>query len=102
MLLISKTFTECTPESAENGEALDAGYAWVNQPCTFRELVDLLKEHSYASSTGDRSVWTWFSTDSYMEDYSTGTERVESIHFSRDNKPSAARYWLKAIKAANL
>lgn len=98
MILLSKTFSEVTPESAENGETSDSGFVWENSPHTFRELIYLLREHATSSSTNkQKTVHDWFSTDWSIEDYSTVTERQESIHFSHTNTSRAEKYWIKAI-----
>ena len=99
MLLINKFFSEVTPESAEDGELSDSGTLAENVPYTFRELIDLLREHSNPScSHGRVSILTWFSTGFRVDDYATGTECEQSIHYSRDNLPRSAKYWCKAIR----
>ena len=103
MIAISKTFEIVTPESAEHGDAESRGFEFKDEPTSFRELVDLMKEHPQGSSSpcsGD--VHAWFT--SYGETcYKTGEERTTSIHFSRINKPRHAKYWRKAaIEAGNV
>jgi len=103
MLLISKTYSEVTPESAENGEHSDSGFVFQDEPFTFRELVEELRNFSCMSSCpSDGSTHDWAST--YMEtvDYATGTDREESLHFSRKNPARAGKYWAKALRAAGL
>lgn len=104
-LLISRTYSETTPESAEDGDFSDTGFVYQDVEFTFRELVKELSEMSESSrwpSTG--STHDWYSTPFEVTDYGTGTgtERQESIHFSRSNPPRLAKYWSKAARAAGL
>lgn len=106
-VLVSKTFTDVTPESAEHGEAADRGFLWEDTPHTFRELVALMRECSNPSSfplrrPADVTDSVWFSCEPYTADYETGMEREESIHYSRANDPRALKYWQLAAKAAGL
>lgn len=100
MILINRCYSETTPESAESGDFSDTGFIAQDEPVTFRELVEVLRSHPVSScwpASGD--VHTWFST--YPEtDYRTGTEREESVHFSRENPPHKAKYWEKAARVA--
>lgn len=102
-LLISRTYSEVTPESAEDGDFSDTGFVYKDNEFTFRELVRELRDccHLSASHPGDRSN-VWASTGFSTSDYSTGTEREESVHFSRSNHPRMIKYWRKALKAAGL
>lgn len=96
-ILISRTYSETTPESAEDGDFSDTGFVYQDQEFTFRELVDELRECCHSSSGG-----AWFSTQFEVTDYSDGTEREESVHFSRNNPDRLAKYWQKAARAAGL
>ncbi|MFI3187260.1 MAG: hypothetical protein QX198_14890 [Methylococcaceae bacterium] len=103
MILIDKTFSEVTPESAEAGDMSDSGHVYVNCPYTFSELVQELKNFSETSSypcTG--SARDWVSTGYSVEDYLTMRERSESLHFSHDNPARKAKYWRKALRVAGL
>lgn len=103
MLKINRAYSEITPESAEVGECSDAGMSAANAEYTFRELVDLLRQHPQCSCSPTRgATFEWFSTGYCTDDYTTGKEREETVHFSRDNAPHAARYWRLAVKAAGL
>ncbi|WCD44232.1 hypothetical protein Lumi_093 [Xylophilus phage Lumi] len=106
MLTLSKTFSETTPESAENGDTSATGFVWEDVQHTFRECVELLREHRYASCSPLPSHqvtdFTWFSSGWNVEDYSTCTERETSIHYSRSNPPRNLKYWRLAAKAAGL
>jgi len=103
MILISRTYSEVTPESAEDGEESESGFICEDAAYEFRELVRLLREHRNPScypATG--STREWYSTGYDVADYRTGTEREECVHFSRNNPPHNARYWKLAAKAAGI
>lgn len=102
-LLISRTYSEVTPESAEDGDFSDTGLVYENTEFTFRELVRELRDCSQLSASHPGDCWhVWASTGFFTSDYSTGTEREESVHFSRDNDHRLVKYWRKALKAAGL
>lgn len=103
MILICRTYDECTPESAEDGESSDAGFVYEDEPMTFRELVRELRDMSEASNgrpTGD--IGEWYSTGYSVTDYSNLTERNESVHYSHNNPARNAKYWRWAARAAGL
>lgn len=100
MLTIHRTYSEVTPESAEDGEDSDSGSIGT-ESVTFRELVNLLREHPVPSSWPTEGTRRdWFSTHSYVTDYREGTERIESIHFDHSNPSRLEKYWRKAIQLA--
>lgn len=102
-ILISRTYSEITPESVENGDFSETGFISEKEEVNFSQLVDLMREHCQPSySPNDGSPQTWYSSGFYTSDYSTGTEREESIHFHRDNTPNAAKYWKLAAKLAGI
>lgn len=102
-ILISRTYAEVTPESAENSDFSKTGFISEQEQVSFSELVGLMREHSQPScSPNDGSPQTWYSSGFYTSDYSTGTEREESIHFHRDNTPNADKYWKLAAKFAGI
>ena len=98
MLMIDKTFEVITEESAENGESSDSGYSAINERVSFRELVNLMAEkYIYPSQRPvAKNTHVWFTSEA-DQDYCTGDYRSESIHFSRDNPPFKAKYWIKAM-----
>ena len=97
MILISKTYSEVTPESAEDGEFSDLGFIYEKAETSFRELVQNLREYTETSSYPCKGTqWDWVSTGFEVSDYATGTERSESLHFAGGN----VKYWHKALKAA--
>lgn len=102
-ILISRTFTEITPESAENAEFSDSGYISQKEAVTFSELVRLMQAHNNASTyPNNGSTDIWYSTGYYIDDYTTGTETEESMHFHPDNTPNVAKYWKWAAKCAGI
>ena len=98
MILINRTYETITRESAEDGDNADSGFLSKNEPCTFRKLVGLL-EGGEASSYPRAGLGDWVTHDGGT-DYRTGEETRNSIHYSRDNPPRAAKYWVKALRAA--
>lgn len=102
-IIISRTFAEITPESAEDGDFSETGFITEREEVSFSELVELMKEHYHPSSSpNDGGTNVWYSTGFYTEDYATGNERQESIHYHHDNAPNVQKYWRWAAKAANL
>jgi len=74
----------------------------VDEPVTFRGLVDLMREHARPScSPASGAPFEWLSTEP-EQDYRTGEWTERTLHFSRANPPHAARYWRLAMKAAGL
>jgi len=99
-ILISRTFTAWTPESAEAGDFSETGYIAEREAVTFRDLVGLMEAHPFPSSSDTPDTRTWFSCEPYIEDYGDLETREESIHFHKDNTPNAAKYWKWAAAAA--
>ena len=95
-LLISRTFEEVTPESAENGDVSDSGFVYESQGFTFRELVSEIKNGNFYRE----SATEWLSSSPWVSCYATYTERSESLHFDRAN-PERARKWFElALRVA--
>ena len=102
MILINKTYSIVTPESAENGEDSDSGFLSKNEKVTFRELVNLIQDHPAPSCyPASGSVWEWVSTYP-STDFQTGEEETQSLHFSRQNGPWKEKYWKKAMQMAGI
>ena len=102
-IIISRTFVEVTPDSAEVGEFSDKGFIDERIEVTFDELVDLMSEHPYPScSPNDGNTNVWYSNEMYTSDYSDGTNRQESIHYHKDNTENIPKYWKMAARAAGL
>lgn len=102
-ILISKTFAEISPESAQDGDFSKTGFISTKEKVSFSELVRLLREFPHPScSPNDGSIHTWYSSGFYTSDYSKGIEREECIHYHRQNTPNAEKYWKLAAKFAGL
>jgi hypothetical protein len=102
-ILIDRTFQETTPESLEYSNFSRQGHIETNRSVTFRELIKLMKEHYHPScSPNDGNTNIYYSTDHFVKDYRTGTDRTEAMHFSQWNAPNAAKYWKLAARAAGL
>jgi hypothetical protein len=100
-ILVSRTYADTTPESAMEGDFSEIGFITECEVLSFRELVYLLRDHPHPSESGEPSVHTWFTGESYVTDYRTGTDRQESVHFHRDNNAHVCRYWVLASKIAH-
>jgi len=102
-IIISRTFAEITPESADGGDFSDHGFVAEREEVSFRELVCLLRKHRYPSASGgDISKDIWFSSGFDIIDFGDGTEREESIHFHKDNNPNVEKYWTLAAEFAGV
>ena len=98
MITVNRTYTTVTPESAIEGDFAECGFISENEPMTFRELVELMK-YGEPSCSHDRTERTWVSYSNH-QDYSTGEETEESVHFA--DEPRKAKYWVKALELAGL
>lgn len=102
-ITISRTYTEITPQSAEIGDFSDHGYISECEDVTFSELVKLMKMHYQPSyHPNDGGVMVSYSTGFEIDNYTTGTERNETIHYHHDNAPNVEKYWRLAAKFAGL
>lgn len=99
--IISRTYSEITPESAENCNLSDSGFIDERARYDFQELIDLMRRHPEASASHDTGPRVWYSTGYQIDDYKTGTEREECIHWHRENLPRHAKYWTKARRFAD-
>jgi len=95
-ILITRCYSEVTPESAENGDTSDAGFVYEDAPFTFSDLVREIENGGFHRDGGTE----WLSTYPWVESYETMTERDESLHFSQAN-PEHMRKWFElAVKFA--
>lgn len=74
--LVSRTYSEWTPESSVDGEYSDTGFVFEDVEYTLRELIEYIRSER-AIREGRSS---WLTTGSFAADYATGTEREECIH----------------------
>lgn len=100
-ILINRTYQEMTPESTEIGDFSDQGFITEQERVTFKELVKLMSEHANPSSSGAPGITWGFNTHSFVKDYTTGTDRIESIHYCEENTPNCEKYWLLARQFAD-
>ena len=90
-------------ERIENHEC-EGEYMTENDPIGFRDLVYLMTSEGYVEPscyppTG--STYEWLSTHA-ERDYRTGGTEFRTLHYSRENNPRSAKYWRKAMLAANI
>lgn len=101
-ILINKTYELITQESSKNGSVAESGFEFEDQPFTFRELVNEMRNYSEASQSPINNVeWTWLTSEP-DHDYKSGDEMRYSLHYSRDNKPRSLKYWEKAMRKVGL
>jgi hypothetical protein len=104
MILISRTYETWTPDDIEAGDTDSRGFEFTDEPVTFRELVDMIGREGFfrpSCSPATGSTFEWLETEPDI-DYRTGEQTTFSLHFSRNNKPAAAKYWRAAFQAHNL
>ena len=94
---VSRCYSEITPESAENGDFSDHGFVYESQDFTFSELVREIRHGGFTFYGGS----DWLSTGYSTQDYRTGTEREETLHFSRENPTRLRKWFLLANRFAN-
>ena len=98
MLFTVRTIEETRLPDTDEDPSVDDSLV---ETFTFRELVDMLKDHSieascYPVESGDRF---WISTIYNEPDYRTGEVTQTSWHLENPT-PRALRYWFKAYQAA--
>lgn len=108
MNLFRVTYETVSPESAEDGECIAAGYAltggWLidtyNDPDMDTAGVDM-DLRSALSITGESLTWTggWFNADQYDEDYGTGETTSYCLHPPRTITPSSLRRLRRLLNA---
>lgn len=88
------------PADDEEDYCPDGESSSTDDAVSFRELVDLLREHLHPSHTHSRGDGNeWFSTEAHQCPYS-GEYTEQSLHYSRENPPRMLKYWRAAIRAA--
>lgn len=86
VIAFSRTFARTTPESIDAGDFSETGFLEKGK-CSFRELMDMLEEHTEASTYPLRESslqHTWFSDGFNVVCYTTGTEQENSLHIGQD------------------
>ena len=56
MIILSQTYEVITNESAEYGEATEAGFDWENVPYTFRVTVELIRDSGFIHPSNSVTV----------------------------------------------
>lgn len=101
---VVRTYSETTPESAEDGDHSDSGFVNEGEGMDFRDVMRELRDCSELSEyPAPVHAGAWASTDWYTTDYSTGTDRQESVHITHINgKPITAHQLNRLFRAAKL
>ena len=96
-ILINTFYSEITPESAEHGEFSDCGELEQNLALSFSELVSFIRRNGFAK---DSESARWLSTNYFVNDYRTLTERQETLHFSSANEANKKKWFDLAARVA--
>ena len=109
MFTVTRCFEVVTPESAENGDIADSGIQG-DEKFAFRELVDAVRGGQLSScpvrrrdidaaTAGGYLDWVILPSDT---NYQTGEETTETLHLSRNTRPSDIRRWYRALEYAGV
>lgn len=77
--IVSETYQEVTPESAEYGDFSDTGFVFQDETYSLRELIDYIKRNGY---TRESKGTDWLTLGPWTECYRTGTERSTNLHIT--------------------
>jgi ribosomal protein L37AE/L43A len=101
--LVSKTFEEVTPESAEEGEASDRGFVFQDEIMDEEEVVHELRRGGYIyPSSSHLQGLRWVSTEE-DQDYSTGAYTTYSLHIEdMDGSDISSGDWKRLLESAGL
>lgn len=95
-ILVSRCYSEVTPESAENGDTSNTGFVYQAEPKIFSELVREIERDGFSQEGGTGWLCTGYST----QDYRTGTEREETLHCDRDQPERLHKWFWRAARLA--
>jgi hypothetical protein len=104
MVLVTKTWEESCYD--DDGEPLveEDGFEFVDEPMTFRCLVDELRELGAGKMPScwpaKGGTFEWVMSEPHMD--TTGTWRTTSLHYAQKNLPRSAKYWRWAFIHAGL
>tara|TARA_R110000868_G_scaffold1078_1_gene8253 strand:+ start:2140 stop:2451 length:312 start_codon:yes stop_codon:yes gene_type:complete len=90
-------------ERIENHEC-EGEFLTENDPIGFRDLVWMMTNEGYVEPScypPSGSTYEWLSTHAET-DYRTGETEYRTLHYSMKNHPRSAKYWRKAMVAANI
>lgn len=93
-ILVSRCYSEVTPESAEDGDFSDSGFVHEAVEMTPQELAREIRLGAFHREGCTEGLSTGFHTKCYR----TGTEREETLHFDRKN-PARLRKHFDRIAA---
>ena len=96
-ILVSRCYSEATPESAEDGDFSDSGFVYEAEEMTVQDLAREIRNSGFRRE----GCTDWLQTSWEVTDYSTGTEREESLHFHRDNPPRLKKHFDRIAKIAS-
>lgn len=96
--LVSKTYADVTPESAEHGDFEDTGFMWEDVEYTFRELVEEFSGHNCWQLAEGAD---WLTSGIFTVCYRTCRDREENLHIERPT-PRHERYYQLALKLAGV
>ena len=92
MILIDLGFARYTPD---NNTESASNFHKLNQPVSFKMLVDLMSGyHEASSSSGFTSLM------SYDRNRQTGAEIIRHLHYSPKNPARYKKYWQLALGVA--
>jgi hypothetical protein len=80
------------------------GFLTENDPIGFRDLVWMMTREGYVEPScypPSGTIYEWLSTHPET-DYRTGETEYRTLHYSTENNPRSAKYWRKAMVAANI
>jgi len=95
-IIVSRCYSECTPESAEDGDFSDSGFVYESEELEVQELAREIRLGGFYRE----GCTEWLSTGFHTSDYSTGTEREETLHFHRDNHPRKWKHFERIARIA--
>lgn len=76
--IVSETYQEVTPESAQDGDFSDTGFVFQDETYSLRELIDYIKRNGYTR----QGLTSWLSTGESIECYQTLTYRSTNLHIT--------------------
>ena len=88
-IIVSRCYSEVTPESAEDGDHSDTGFVYEAEEMTAQDLAQEIRNGGFHRD----GCTEWLSTGYHTICYRTGTDREETLHFHRDNPPRMLKHF---------
>lgn len=85
---VDVTFSDVTPESAENGDFSETGFLLEDQRSSVLDVISMVEDQGCEHSQNNGTSLTIYG-DFYTEDLYSGTERQECIHVNGSEKEIA-------------